>query len=778
MIVHLKKIGIFTMLIGIIFQLIFSQDLINTGLKAISVLDSSEHYNDSPNEKNDSTLITISSFQKNPPQSQDLVFANTELDLSLREDNQLTIPLSFLNLIVEDTNDSSSMLNWNILPGTRVNGLMVPDSIKFVPQENWFGYDTVTIIASDSGYSDTAYLFINIIPENDSPIFNQKLPELFINEDSKHHVFVSEWFDFVDDPDHSDNALKWLVLPGSNIDIEHYNEKIVFLPKKNWHGKEDINLRVTDGELSDSSSITINVLPINDPPVFSFTLPDTFIFEDNELTIPIDRWFPYVTDVDHDDWELNWKIIPTSNFEIIQHSNLLTINPRKDWNGYAQIQIKVTDGYLSDTSKISIHTIPLNDPPRISVFPDFNINEDEVLEFDLKPYMSDVDNNLIDLTWSFVSDFSTKRKIFNRDKYDVVGANLFSGNQNIRFKENKKIGSLITVDDSSYIALLKPPHNYFAENISFVAQLIDPNGGMDVAMFNVSINSVNDSPIIKTIPPIIVKEDETYSKPLSIWFPFVEDIDNRDNELNWKIYDEISNLSLEIKNDSIFITGENNWYGIDTVTLSVTDGEFEVKTDLIISVLSVNDPPMPFELLSYSKDDSLHYTFKWYQSFDIENDSIEYHFYLMGKNLDTVIHKIKSTHLTFNRGDLIDSNISYSWFVEASDKIDTIRCLEKFDFTIPFVPRAFEILPNYPNPFNNNTIIPFNLPYNSMVKIDIVDISGKLINSLFREFTSMGSHKIIWDGTDKYSRFVSSGIYFVSMEAGGKVIVRKIMYIK
>jgi len=150
----------------------------------------------------------------------------------------------------------------------------------------------------------------------------------------------------------------------------------------------------------------------------------------------------------------------------------------------------------------------------------------------------------------------------------------------------------------------------------------------------------------------------------------------------------------------------------------------------------------------------------------------------MGKNLDTVIHKIKSTHLTFNRGDLIDSNISYSWFVEASDKIDTIRCLEKFDFTIPFVPRAFEILPNYPNPFNNNTIIPFNLPYNSMVKIDIVDISGKLINSLFREFTSMGSHKINWDGTDKYSRFVSSGIYFVSMEAGGKVIVRKIMYIK
>jgi len=65
-----------------------------------------------------------------------------------------------------------------------------------------------------------------------------------------------------------------------------------------------------------------------------------------------------------------------------------------------------------------------------------------------------------------------------------------------------------------------------------------------------------------------------------------------------------------------------------------------------------------------------------------------------------------------------------------------------------------------------------------MVKIDIVDISGKLINSLFREFTSMGSHKINWDGTDKYSRFVSSGIYFVSMEAGGKVIVRKIMYIK
>lgn len=116
--------------------------------------------------------------------------------------------------------------------------------------------------------------------------------------------------------------------------------------------------------------------------------------------------------------------------------------------------------------------------------------------------------------------------------------------------------------------------------------------------------------------------------------------------------------------------------------------------------------------------------------------------------------------------------------MEASDQSDTIICVESFEFIIQFTSRSFAILPNYPNPFNYNTIIPYDIPHESIVKVNILDINGKIIKHLVRETKTAGRHQVIWEGRDKYARPVASGLYFVILEAGGKAIVRKIMYIK
>ena len=87
------------------------------------------------------------------------------------------------------------------------------------------------------------------------------------------------------------------------------------------------------------------------------------------------------------------------------------------------------------------------------------------------------------------------------------------------------------------------------------------------------------------------------------------------------------------------------------------------------------------------------------------------------------------------------------------------RSVEKFDDNnIPF---NFTLEQNYPNPFNSETTIIFQLPKALHVKIDINNIYGQKIKSLLNQNIQAGAHKLIWDGTDNFGKFVSSGIYLI-----------------
>ena len=79
---------------------------------------------------------------------------------------------------------------------------------------------------------------------------------------------------------------------------------------------------------------------------------------------------------------------------------------------------------------------------------------------------------------------------------------------------------------------------------------------------------------------------------------------------------------------------------------------------------------------------------------------------------------------------------------------------------VDLIPAKFT-LSNYPNPFNSQTIIQFELPQASMVSLNIFNLKGELIKSLSNEQRwAAGSHSLIWDGTDNQNRPVSSGVYF------------------
>jgi hypothetical protein len=81
------------------------------------------------------------------------------------------------------------------------------------------------------------------------------------------------------------------------------------------------------------------------------------------------------------------------------------------------------------------------------------------------------------------------------------------------------------------------------------------------------------------------------------------------------------------------------------------------------------------------------------------------------------------------------------------------------------IPLQFELYANYPNPFNPATNIKFALPYEASINIKIYNTLGKEIKELLNEARLSGEYEINWDGTDNFGNKVSSGVYFITMDA-------------
>jgi hypothetical protein len=80
---------------------------------------------------------------------------------------------------------------------------------------------------------------------------------------------------------------------------------------------------------------------------------------------------------------------------------------------------------------------------------------------------------------------------------------------------------------------------------------------------------------------------------------------------------------------------------------------------------------------------------------------------------------------------------------------------------------------NYPNPFNPVTSIKYSLPQNQFVKINVYDVSGKLVNELVNGFKLAGEHNVNFNALS-----LPSGIYFYELQAGEFTDTKKMMLIK
>lgn len=95
-----------------------------------------------------------------------------------------------------------------------------------------------------------------------------------------------------------------------------------------------------------------------------------------------------------------------------------------------------------------------------------------------------------------------------------------------------------------------------------------------------------------------------------------------------------------------------------------------------------------------------------------------------------------------------------------------------------FIPQYFSLKQNFPNPFNPNTTIFYDISKETNVKISVFDLLGREIITLVDQIEPLGSRSINWDGRDFAGNLVNAGVYIYQIEAEGFIQTKKMVLLK
>lgn len=167
----------------------------------------------------------------------------------------------------------------------------------------------------------------------------------------------------------------------------------------------------------------------------------------------------------------------------------------------------------------------------------------------------------------------------------------------------------------------------------------------------------------------------------------------------------------------------------------------------------------------------------------LEPDRIELEFSTIDGEF-TTRHDLVPQHLTDTlvwRPDFDwQRGTTYRWRVQAyaGDLKSGWSAWSNFD--VAPLPQVFALLPNYPNPFNAATVIPFQVPDGEThrARITILNVLGQQVRVLLDGPSTSGPQQVIWDGRNDNGTPVASGIYFVRLSSDQGVLTRKAVLLK
>ena len=93
------------------------------------------------------------------------------------------------------------------------------------------------------------------------------------------------------------------------------------------------------------------------------------------------------------------------------------------------------------------------------------------------------------------------------------------------------------------------------------------------------------------------------------------------------------------------------------------------------------------------------------------------------------------------------------------------------------LPQGFALGQNYPNPFNPSTIIPYQIPTTTHVRLEVLNLLGQRLATLVDGERPAGAHTAHWDATDAAGRPVGAGVYIYRLSGDGHTVSRRMVLI-
>ena len=93
-------------------------------------------------------------------------------------------------------------------------------------------------------------------------------------------------------------------------------------------------------------------------------------------------------------------------------------------------------------------------------------------------------------------------------------------------------------------------------------------------------------------------------------------------------------------------------------------------------------------------------------------------------------------------------------------------------------PADWAVLGAYPNPFNPQVAIDFELSAPQVIRLEIVDLAGRQVATLTEGSFAAGHHQASWNGRDDRGHGVPSGIYFLVLKGEAGIASRKVMLVR
>ncbi len=407
--------------------------------------------------RNGTDKLSLEAWMMNEPPS----YNTTGRQIVLAEDfgtHILDLSTIFYDL---DPWDRLSFTMWNGTNWTREMTTNVVITINGYEMElrsldNITGSRMFQVRVTDwNGETNTTFFQVSLTDINDPPVYlGDDEPIVFLED----HMVNLDLVSVVDDVDDLPYSLDIEVIESPKLQVSGNLLRMTIQTQEyNWYGDTFIEFRVVDTRgLYAEVNITVNVIPVNDPPMID-GIPSVTLQEDGHHTLNISGWG---SDIEGDPLAWGFNNPNPENIDLVLNGSDLHVVPAVDWSGQQLITLMLDDGTDTTNHSLMIKVEPVNDPPTFIQPDTIVMDEDQVVMFDLKSLLPrDPDGDRVHWEVGIYSDLIQTSTVIGDD-----------------------------------VLRVQPILNGFGDGYVNVS-LVDYQGAMQERRFPITVTPINDPPL-------------------------------------------------------------------------------------------------------------------------------------------------------------------------------------------------------------------------------------------------------------------------------------------